>query len=626
MVYRILVRWLCSCALLLMTGVTLAAPAAGLQLQTSHRFFADVDGTLSPADAMAQSAQWQHSDLQSVNHGYLSHPLWLRFDVEVQEAALEAYLTLGSAFPDRVELYLVDRQDGGIRILDYRQAGDHADFSQRQQPSRFPLFALTFPHAGPYTLLLRVKTESLIMFDVKLERQQQYYQNEISSQVYYGLYFGMMIVLGYFNLMLMLYVRERAFLYNFMFILSLTMYEAGVSGFGDRYLWLGNNLVNDHILALSAICCFFFGGRFALEFLELKLRSPLAWRIGYPTISCYPLMLPLAFVLSEKIMVALLQGVGVLTAIYALAVMIQQSLRGNDWARYLLLGWSTTITGYCMFIFAMIGWLEYSDTILYLQAAGLGLGNVMVTTAIAARVRRERREKAAAMGKALQLSREVSQLTHEKELLQNTTSQQLQKEVDEKTRELNDMLEYLQHSNRRLERDSLSDPLTGLGNRRYLDSVFKDILYQCAQHRTSLGVVVIDADHFKQINDTHGHLAGDECLRRIAGILQKCCRRNLDILVRFGGEEFVMLLPSTDVEGVMKVAENMRRSVQQTPIKFGDKRIAVTVSLGVHVAVPPLDATPETLMQLADSALYLAKRNGRNRIEICHSCFEAAKA
>lgn len=622
----LLVRWICRCALLLMTGMVVAAPEDGFVLQPTHRFFLDVDDSLSPADAFAQSGDWQSGDLQSVNQGYVAHPVWLRFDVDVQDAGLDAFLTLGSAFLDRADLYLIERQDAASRILAYRQAGDHADYSPRHLPARYPLFALSFPRAGPYTLLVRIKSGSQILFDVKLQRTSDYYRAEIRSQVYYGLYFGMMIVLAYFNLMLLIYVRERAFLYNIVFIVSLTLYEAGVSGFGDHYLWLGNNLVNDHILVVSAICCFFFGGRFALEFLELKLRAPLAWRIGNICISSYPLLLPLAFILSEKVMVALLQGVGVLTAIYALAVMIQQSLRGNDWARYLLFGWSTTITGYCMFILAMLGWIEFSETILYLQAAGLGLGNVMVTTAIAARVRRERREKAAAMGKALKLSREVSQLTQEKEQLQNATSAQLQKQVDEKTQELNDMLEYLQHSNRRLERDSLSDPLTSLGNRRYLDSVFRETIYQCAQHRSSLGVLVIDADHFKQINDNHGHLAGDECLRRIASILNKFCRRNLDILVRFGGEEFVMLLPATDVEGVLKVAESMRRTVQQTPVRFGDKRIAVTVSVGVNVTVPSLDSTPEALMEAADSALYLAKRNGRNRIEVCPSCLDAAKA
>lgn len=612
-----------------LAGLMLPAAAlaeAGLSLQPSHWWMDDPNGDLPPLEALSRAGQWHQGKHAAPNRGYVDHPVWFRFDVAQQGEAREAYFEVGSAYLDRVDVYLVQWQGDEPRLLDHQQAGDHADFSERFLNGRYPLFAFAFPQPGRYSFLLRVNTRSALMFPASLQTPRQFYQSELRNQALYGLYFGMLLVLAYFNLMLLIYVREKTFLHNFLFLASIGFYQAGLSGFGNGYLWFGNVAVNDLVMVVSATCSFFFGGRFALRFMELKVRAPTLYYVGHLLISSFLVVLALAFLVSERTLVTVLQGVGLVTALYAFFVMIHQSARGNDWARYLLLGWSTTITGYCMFILAMLDLLEYNGTILFLQAAGLGLGNVMVTTAIAARVRRERREKASAIREALQLSREVAQLNREKEQLQQYASQQLQQEVEEKTRTLNQKLQSLQHSNQQLERDSLSDALTGLGNRRYLDAVFPESIRQCSQHRAPLGILVIDADHFKRVNDTFGHLAGDECLRKISTILQKYCRRNLDTLVRYGGEEFVMLLPATDLEGVLKVAESIRHHVEHAQFWFDNQRVPVTVSLGVHVGIPAPLASAEKLMHKADEALYQAKRNGRNRVEIYKAALESVKA
>lgn len=597
------------------------------RLAPEYRVYVQTDRTLSVQPLLNESIGWMQQRGTSINVGYNQHPVWLRFDVDVQTGQqLQTLLEIGSPFLDRVDFYLVAWRGNQADILDRQTGGDHQDFSSRLHQHRYPLFVAGFPASGQYSLFMRVESTSALMFSVALHYRDVFFQQEIRGQAFYGIYFGVILVLGYFNLMLMMYLRERTFLHNLFFLISIGIYQAALSGFGYAYLWRGSVMINDHVLVLSAAASFFFGGMFAIQFMELKTRSLLFYRLANILMAGFLVPVLLTPFLREQLSVMALQFLSSLTALYAFFVMGHQVLHRNPWALYLLLGWTVTIGGYCVFLLSMFDVLPYGSSVLYLQAIGLGLGNLLVTTAIAARVRRERAEKVSAMHQALELSQEVARLTREKEQIENAANLQLQQEVEQKTRELNEMLEYLQNSNRRLERDSQSDPLTGLHNRRYLDSVFPDTIDQCKRHRSSLGVLVIDADHFKKINDNFGHLAGDEVLRKLSTILQKYCRRNLDILVRYGGEEFVMLLPATELEGVLKIAESIRHHVQYAQFWFDDQRVPVTVSMGVHVCIPPVHATPENLMHKADEALYQAKSNGRNRIEVYKSRFEVVKA
>lgn len=157
------------------------------------------------------------------------------------------------------------------------------------------------------------------------------------------------------------------------------------------------------------------------------------------------------------------------------------------------------------------------------------------------------------------------------------------------------------------------DGLTGVYNRHALMDALPRYLAQAARAGTPLALLMIDIDHFKRVNDQHGHLTGDEVLRTVAQRVNQRLRR-ADLLARFGGEEFLVLLPGTDLGGAGVVAENIRRAVESAPIWVQGQAIAVTVSIGVHAEVPSPDAAAEALIAASDEALYEAKRQGRNRV------------
>ena len=156
------------------------------------------------------------------------------------------------------------------------------------------------------------------------------------------------------------------------------------------------------------------------------------------------------------------------------------------------------------------------------------------------------------------------------------------------------------------------DALTGVLNRRAIRDLLRKELARCRRERNTLGIILADVDHFKKINDRYGHGAGDAVLvttmQRIAS-----CLRSYDVVGRYGGEEFLIIAPGCDLELAQKLAERIRTAVSEQPVDLGDESATITLSLGVTLGTAESD--PEFLVALADTAMYQAKRNGRNRVE-----------
>ncbi len=158
------------------------------------------------------------------------------------------------------------------------------------------------------------------------------------------------------------------------------------------------------------------------------------------------------------------------------------------------------------------------------------------------------------------------------------------------------------------------DSLTGLHNRRYFDQHLEQEFLLAQRHSEALTLLLVDLDHFKKVNDDHGHIAGDMVLRAFSKVLVKRCRRE-DIIARYGGEEFVLLLRRTNHRGASSLAEALRKKAEDTALTYQDSTIAFTVSVGAATVGDGIDFDRgEELLQAADDALYLAKQRGRNRV------------
>ncbi|MFJ7795718.1 diguanylate cyclase [Pseudomonas sp. NPDC096950] len=177
------------------------------------------------------------------------------------------------------------------------------------------------------------------------------------------------------------------------------------------------------------------------------------------------------------------------------------------------------------------------------------------------------------------------------------------------------MEKELHHAHQTMRDMALTDSLTGLGNRRRLDSALLDEIRLAKRQGSSLALIMLDVDYFKRYNDKYGHAAGDDCLSAVGGAIQQAVKRPGDLAVRYGGEEFTVLLPNTDRAGAAQVAHDILEAIRSLNIEHAEHPLGkVTASAGITTSQPSTEAvTPATLLKAADAQLYSAKQQGRNR-------------
>ncbi|HED19873.1 MAG TPA: diguanylate cyclase [Gammaproteobacteria bacterium] len=207
---------------------------------------------------------------------------------------------------------------------------------------------------------------------------------------------------------------------------------------------------------------------------------------------------------------------------------------------------------------------------------------------------------------------------HAKAYLAQKERDDAYKAMKEMKEELSRMNSELAISNHELKRLSSLDGLTGVANRRQFDATLDHEWQRAKRTELPLSLLFADIDYFKRYNDSHGHQAGDDCLKKIAASLQRTVHRPADLVCRYGGEEFVMILPDTTSEGALAVAGKVLQGISdlRIPHKNSDAADHVTLSIGVATLPPDENTSPDSLVEAADRMLYKAKENGRNCIEV----------
>lgn len=575
-------------------------------------------GLRRDVNSLPPKEQWQTLNEQVPGLGFSDSAFWFR--TKITSSLLwpqTVYLHISNPLLTEIDVYWHPK---GAAPRGY-QTGSHFPFSSRVIPHRHYLFPLDLPARGSGEILLRVRSQSSVQVPAALVMPGELISAQEKEITWLGIAVGVPAIMMCYNLLLFVIVRERSYLYYALHVLGSLSFLLVWQGYAAQYVFPDSREWREHELALTALLATFFSNMFAEHYLGLVRRRfvllPLYRTIRVLSAS----MLLMLWFLPEGVSNVLAMLLAAASAACISVAVVMGFSSGGRAVRVFCGAWLILISGVVLVALDKMGFLNINGVADQVLLAGFAVETLMIAFALADRLNSERylkmhaqetalhhaeREKLART-RALNEEREAMRTLNEAVELQRNQQMSLEQQVAERTQALED-------AHQRLLLLYEEDPLTGLKNRRYFS---ERLLEECkrARHlKQPMAILLIDVDYFKKINDTWGHLKGDQCIQHIARLLMAAFNRAGDCVARYGGEEFAVLMAQSDLATAQWVAENLRQKVEQMPAVLNGQTLPVTVSIGLAVFLPDEKNDVDHYLQIADEALYRAKSAGRNRV------------
>jgi len=524
----------------------------------------------------------------SANFGFQSGAYWFHARIVNRNPDEPRWLLLQQfALSDRVDVY-TRYPDGSTR---HQLGGDSVPFGARSVRYRHPNFWIGLPANQPVDLFVRVQSESSMQVPLVLYTPSAFAEVSRDAQFGIGLYYGILLALLFYNLVLWLMLRDASYFWYGFHITAFGLVLFTLNGLGFEYLWPNWTWLADKSVPLS-ICLAQVGmQQFARNFLGLRQRWPFGDRVGLAMIGFFVLLGIAATRLPYHASTPLASAAVFLSIAWIAVETVVTVRKGYKPARLFLIAWSMFLLGTGMFAAIAFGLLPKTFTTEYGVQIGSALEMLLLSIALGYR---------------------YASLRNENERIVGESRQRLEQQVEQRTAELRNALGQLGDAHARLRESSQRDGLTGLHTRSHFRERVETLLDQARQHGGTLSLLMIDLDNFKQINDGYGHLVGDECLRWAARAVGHALRPHDALLARFGGEEFIVALPGLDLRAATAVAEDLRRQLSDQPCIAHEHQVAVSASIGVHQVDLQRPVSIDAALQQADEALYRAKADGRD--------------
>ncbi len=482
-------------------------------------------------------------------------PAWIHLGVDNDGTTAQVRrLTIGISWLDHVDVYV--RHDG--RTMATWRMGDRQPFALRPIDSHVFATDVGFP-PGHSDLMLRVATFDPMVVPITLQPSAQAASAEGRESASYAFLYGFIFALLAYNLMLFIGMRARRYGLYSLYLATFMLTNVAYTGYGFQWLWPSHPGWTQWSQPTLMTLCASSGLLFARNFLDTHRYFPRLHRgiLAYIVIGALALIGTSLLDRQSAALVLAFAFVTVFTVIMlglgALSVRV-----GLPAGRYFLLAAACSMAGDVITVLAVLGFIPFDGWTFRAAEVGMLLDATLLALALTYQFREgeARREKAEHLARL--------------------------------------------------------DPLTGINNRRSFDSISESIWSITRRHERRLSVIVLDLDHFKRINDAHGHTCGDEVLRATANVLRDTIRDS-DIIARWGGEEFIVLLPETGLAEAVTLAERLREAIANLCIVHQGIRINITASLGVTEHRRG-QQTLESLIAEADHLMYQAKDLNRNRV------------
>ncbi len=515
----------------------------------------------------------------NLSMGYTHSKIWFRFKIKnITDTKLKYFVKFKDRITDKTDCYIVKEDNTYKRIthgIGYLKDGETYHKNE-------PTFEFNLAVGETKTIYLSLHSKYSIFVSFDILNEDALHRSELIHDKIYSIYFGAMIALLLYNLFIYIIIREKAYLYYVLYVLSLLIWQLSVNGFFPFETY--NSSFSFYMMGYAIpmwISMLIFFSRAILE--TEKLSHKIDTFLKYISYLFIILAITSMFFLYESFLV--INALATFVPPYLLYIGYKSYKNGNKAAIFFIVAQLSFLSLSTLFSLMTNGTLEYT----LLTRHGIVLGSfieiILFSLALGYRIKLNQDEK-------LQIVRQANL--------------ELDEKVKERTKEL-------ERSQIKLKELASKDPLTNLYNRRSLFELVQSLVNSAKREKQNISLVMFDIDKFKNVNDTYGHAIGDIVIKEFANLINNT--RESDIVARIGGEEFVLVLPNTDKDGAYKIAIKILESTRDLKIEVKENEsLYFTVSGGVDLFnLDEPDALHQSL-QRADRALYKAKISGRNRI------------
>lgn len=554
-----------------------ASPSqASYSLAPYNEFWHADEQSVTINDLLAQPRTFTptHQD-QDLNFGYTRGDVWLRTQVRNDSSESQRWVVeFEYPFLDYVTLYTLRQQ-----LRDVQQSGSAVPVEQRALAHRQAVFPLELSAHETVTLYTHVAASGSKMLSYNLLTPEAFYTQNDRHNFWLATYFGMLLAMGLYNLLLFFGLKERVFLHYSLFVAGFGLAILAFNGIGTLMFWsfLGEN--TSRLVALGFTFASTMATLFAQSFLNTETYCP-RWHQILNTFRSYCWLAVIAsLLLPIPTALHLMDVTGFMAALLLLICGSYCSFQRIPSARLFVFAWSLFLLGAGVFALRNLGMLPANFITLHGIQIGSALEMLLLSFALASRFNKLKRQKERAQAAMLAALKKQEAV--------------LEQKVAARTR----ALEHLANC----------DMLTGLLNRHGLARCAAEALERNRQYNQRLALLMLDLDRFKPINDCYGHEAGDFVLQQIAKRIAHLARTG-DHCARFGGDEFIIIMENIEPDDTL---ENIQARVDEairSPIKLPcGERVSVSVSIGVSTCQGTDDATLEGLLREADCHMYAVK-------------------
>ncbi|CUS41755.1 Two-component response regulator [hydrothermal vent metagenome] len=590
--------------LLLMTSFT-RADALRLSADLNKDFpisalsyLADPSAVLT-LDQLPPLADWQAAQANPLQFGYGEQAYWIHMGLEGnRDDFADSVIEVSNPLLNHIDVYLL--RDG--QVLREWRLGDALPFSQRPMLHRTFLIPLNDISSGHLDVVMRIQSETSLQIPLLVWKRQALVEHIDKDSTLTGFYFGALVLIGLYHVLIFASVRDYGFLYFGLFTLILTIVHASINGQAFQWLWPNAIYWNSVSLPVTLNITNMIGAMFVTRLLNISDTYP---RLGL----MQAIFVMLCIVAAAASFFFPFAIVTVITLVMSLVTFVINGIivlvRLKD--RYP----PAKAIFYASFSLVLASSAVILSRLNIIPASTLVDNAMMIATLVEVLLFAFALSMRIAMDRDLLAKAQAESANAKDQLLDAQLAQNIRLDQLVKMR-----TQELENANSLLRKVSTTDALTGLHNRRYLDECLNEQQRLADRKAITLSLLILDLDHFKQLNDKYGHIFGDECLRQASERIQACVKRPQDRVFRYGGEEFVVVLPDTSIKAAKYIAEKILTNFRSEAVVVQGERVALTISIGIASRDGnERDIDVAELLQEADEQLYRAKELGRDRVE-----------